>query len=72
MSVIVLMVSIAFLGIHYYNGGTFDEVVPFVSIIVLLWMLDVIVHLHIISRPLRAIAGHSKNLDRASGTTKNG
>lgn len=65
MSILLMLIGIPFLIIHYYNGGTFDELVPLASIVFLVWMLDVAVNLHTIARPIRAISDAHKFLDRA-------
>lgn len=65
MSILLMLIGIPFLIIHYYNGGTFDELVPLASIVFLVWMLDVAVNLHAIARPIRAISDAHKFLDRA-------
>lgn len=65
MSILLMLVGIPFLIIHYYNGGTFDELVPLASIVFLVWMLDIAVNLHTIARPIRAIQEANKLLERA-------
>lgn len=47
---IVLLVFIVISCIHYFNGGTPDDLLKVGSIVFLLWMLDVLVNLHIIAR----------------------
>lgn len=53
MVIIALLISMVLCVIHYYNGGTFEDLVKVGSLVVLLWMLDILVHLHIIARPIK-------------------
>lgn len=65
MSILLMLVGIPFLIIHYYNGGTFDELATLASIVFLVWMLDIAVNLHTIARPIREIQEANKFLERA-------
>lgn len=60
MSIILMLVAIAFAGIHFFNGGTFDELVPLGTMLVLFWMLDVMMHIHIIATPFLTVRKAAK------------
>lgn len=64
MSLILMIIGLPFLVIHYYNGRTFDEIVPLASIVALIWMIDVVVSLNIISKPIRYLEALQKDKKR--------
>lgn len=53
MVVFGLLVAIGVFIIHYWNGGSLYELANIASIVFLFWMTDVLVHLHIMSLPVR-------------------
>lgn len=53
MIVFALLVAAGVFIIHYWNGGTLEQLLPLTSIIVLFWMADMLTHLHIMSLPTR-------------------
>lgn len=54
MAVIAMLIGIAFSAIHFYNGGEFSELVPLGTLLVLFWMMDITVHVHIMASPFVA------------------
>lgn len=55
MSLVLMLIGIPFLLIHYYNGRGFDEIIPIASIVVLVWMIDIIVNINVMSRAIRGV-----------------
>jgi hypothetical protein len=65
MSLILMIIGLPFLAIHYYNGRTFEEIVPLASIVVLVWMIDVMVNLSLITRPIKYFDKAQKGRNRS-------